>query len=642
MAKLPFSKAHDPFKEKINGNYGYFYTDKSNKLGYVLASIPIDDLSLIKTATEVLDISQISFDELIQRDIDRDRVTRIVDRYLDAGHNRAVFFPPLLVSLVPMEQGKIIDGFTEASESLEDGWISKIWDKDAFRIQLPVADQDTGIYADYEKESHPVYSYGCELGVNPHKVQLIAIDGQHRLSALRHLADNSEKRHVVENIKVPICIVFAPNPGLVEGSTEKVSLNLRDLFVTINTTGKQVSGHFLTLLKDDSMSAMAVRDLADQWKSESVVGSNALHFIEWNQRESKFAHQVTRAYAITNVSIVGECLKDYLFGEKKGGLTRDILNLDPVKSNVEWKDGLTPIEDISENNFDQEQSAVLRDRINKFVTPSLTELFRSSYPYVLKQEAFANAYAWLNEQVQRGVDGSSGFRDVVLREYRAPYKLDPPAVLEIGNEFESKCEINESWAVFFLNVFQQGYIRAWLELSAAGLDYNVDPADFAKAFVRSANEFIFDSKKDIFGVSRLYTKRILYNGENVILTLTARENWKNLILLCLRNRKMKGALVSELTDDIGQREQLIEVIDSIAQRAWQRYTDQLFDGFRKDIEKNWQDKGYEEQRRRNLQKAWEEMHREEGDPANFENEVNKIAKEDWLRAVERLNNLVAV
>ena len=79
---LPFEVSSDPFEKNIRGTYGRFATNESYQLNYVLSAIPISHVDHLVTATEAFDISKIDFEQLIQRDIDYERVEDIVKNYL--------------------------------------------------------------------------------------------------------------------------------------------------------------------------------------------------------------------------------------------------------------------------------------------------------------------------------------------------------------------------------------------------------------------------------------------------------------------------------------------------------------------------------------------------------------------------------
>ena len=89
----------------IRGFYGNFQSDTSYPLSFVQTSIPVSDIEILKTATEAFSVAEMNFDELIQRDIDQERVQAIVDNYLKNGKDRPLFFRRYLHLLwEPMEQ----------------------------------------------------------------------------------------------------------------------------------------------------------------------------------------------------------------------------------------------------------------------------------------------------------------------------------------------------------------------------------------------------------------------------------------------------------------------------------------------------------------------------------------------------------
>jgi hypothetical protein len=103
MSTVPGQRALVRFNRSYQGSFGRFQTNASYSVQYLMTSLSIDDIGDLVTAAETLDLDTIKFDELIQRDIDTQRVRRIADDYLRAGHNRPIFFPPLIACVALLE-----------------------------------------------------------------------------------------------------------------------------------------------------------------------------------------------------------------------------------------------------------------------------------------------------------------------------------------------------------------------------------------------------------------------------------------------------------------------------------------------------------------------------------------------------------
>jgi len=91
--------------------FGRFTTAQSFELYYLLTTLRLKELDRLVTAAEAFSFAAISFEELIQRDIDFERVDKEIVVYLESGHDSVRFFPPLLASLVPIEGGRPIERY---------------------------------------------------------------------------------------------------------------------------------------------------------------------------------------------------------------------------------------------------------------------------------------------------------------------------------------------------------------------------------------------------------------------------------------------------------------------------------------------------------------------------------------------------
>lgn len=122
MAKNPKSKPSGIFDQKIDGVLGAFATTESYKVQYLLASLKLPRAnSCLEIASEAFPFSTIDFEEMVQRDVDYNRVNRIVNDYLLKGSGRVLFFPPLIVAVVATEQGTPINLYSKVESKRPDG-----------------------------------------------------------------------------------------------------------------------------------------------------------------------------------------------------------------------------------------------------------------------------------------------------------------------------------------------------------------------------------------------------------------------------------------------------------------------------------------------------------------------------------------
>lgn len=190
MSDLFLEEYKVSFDKHILGSFGEFETSTSHKLNYIMATIDIKRINDLKTASSVLNFNETKFEELVQRDVDYDRVeNEIIEKYLKKGDDKFIFFPPLLVSpIVTDSKGKIIDSFTEPKENKDEKEFLITYDEN-FQLKFPLFTTPPSDYPYVLKTKNygdiPYHNYATKFEFNSNKVDLIVIDGQHRLVSLK-------------------------------------------------------------------------------------------------------------------------------------------------------------------------------------------------------------------------------------------------------------------------------------------------------------------------------------------------------------------------------------------------------------------------------------------------------------------------
>lgn len=134
------------FKD-LKGTFGNFVTANSFEVYYLMTSINISNLDILKEASSVLKFNELKFDEIIQRDIDHERVESIFEEYLNQAKEKVVFFPPLLATLMITDKGKPISQYSKIDDAISDKnsreYLNKVWDK-KIKLNLPLSENNTG------------------------------------------------------------------------------------------------------------------------------------------------------------------------------------------------------------------------------------------------------------------------------------------------------------------------------------------------------------------------------------------------------------------------------------------------------------------------------------------------------------------
>ena len=272
----------------VHGEYNF---SQAGKVPYLVTAMPLQDIvTQIKLVEDIPDEVRLdwSLEELFQRDISRDRVeTDLVNGYLK-DPNKLSFFNSLTIALLPQKGLEIEESYGQP-ESIPEASYST-WER-----------VDVGnICVEYTADK----SIGA-VRWNKERVFPVAIDGQHRLAALRcyheDLAPNSPELQT----KIPLILLILDSRVGFTGRSEKSLIGtLREIFIDLNKNARRVPKSRLILLEDLNMQSLCVRTLLASKAKES---SNALplSLVTWREDEAKF----DSGYSITSVLNLNEIVR---------------------------------------------------------------------------------------------------------------------------------------------------------------------------------------------------------------------------------------------------------------------------------------------------------------------------------------------
>lgn len=222
---------------------------------------------------EIFKIEELTFDELLQRDLDDSRVANDLIPYLlgESGSN-ARFFPPILAVLAPKkpDQSSGILSYYPAPN---------------------IPNETTINFGDlFDFQKHTLNGHLTPLGVlnyNSDTSAFIIVDGQHRAMAILALhrtitqtwKDNKYasyynhlrlKENQINNLELPVCIVFFPDLHEDNHPLKERGIDLktvcREIFVVVNKNAKRISPSRELLLDDEDLAARMMRNSLSQLK----------------------------------------------------------------------------------------------------------------------------------------------------------------------------------------------------------------------------------------------------------------------------------------------------------------------------------------------------------------------------------------
>ena len=314
-----------------------------------------------------------------------------------------VFFPPLLIACVPSESNRLLSHYPK--EDWNDGEPGKLvrrWE-DMFQLEfytedwvekytLESPDSDKSLAIDLMNvEAKFNLSAETERGV-----KLIAIDGQHRLYALKQLTGHPGG--VISRLVVPTCILFSTSASIAAqeyrrtGSVSEVPNvpgTFRKVFVDVNSKMDAVGAHTNILLNDTNVGSLIVREFCSLVNREA--GSKGLASVEWNIRSVKDSTILTRSYSITSIGILEKALKECF--EKEPSLLRRLLDIDDAAVTEELVQAADDPErpQIEWEKFSIAQRRLLVPRVERGIVRVLYGVFFGLEPYKAAHEHYVSA-----------------------------------------------------------------------------------------------------------------------------------------------------------------------------------------------------------------------------------------------------------
>ena len=243
-----------------------------------------------------------TLEELFQRDIDWDRVkNELVNDYLK-NRNKLIFFNSLTIALLPVEGSKIENEYGEPESSPSATVDNENWTK-----------IDVGnICVEFNQDS----SIGF-LRWHQERVIPVAIDGQHRLAALKEYCKHpTQGISHVSDTKIPLIFLILDDRVEFKGRQENSLIGtLREIFIDLNKHARGVTQSRIILLDDLHIQSFCVRTLLANEVKEFSQNILPLSMVTWRKDDAKF----DTGYSVTTVVNLREIVDSCLAGASLDG-----------------------------------------------------------------------------------------------------------------------------------------------------------------------------------------------------------------------------------------------------------------------------------------------------------------------------------
>jgi hypothetical protein len=334
------------FHEFADGTWGEFATG-SGRVSFLMTNARLGSpkdtdrasrlTRLLSPVREVLEVKNLNFNQLLQRDLDDHRVaTALLPYVLKDKATGPGFFPPILAVLLPFEGNVAVDSFPDSkSQSGQklpeygDSLFDELRFGGSFRVNRMTL--ESGNY-------HPVRL--GRISWNPETAKLVVIDGQHRAMALlaiqrtltdswkgssgekyRYFYEGEVKRLLKESggtkasnfagFDFPVTICWFPDMG---GPSARPHVAARKLFVDVNQNARQPSQSRLVLLSDTELVNVFARTLLNRLREEDPP--LPLFAVEYDNPDSR-SYRPVRWSVVTNLLILRDIVERVVFGPRK-------------------------------------------------------------------------------------------------------------------------------------------------------------------------------------------------------------------------------------------------------------------------------------------------------------------------------------
>lgn len=438
---------------------GEYQLSEEGEIPYLATSMPLQNVvHQIKLVEDIPEATQRnwSLEELFQRDIDWDRVeTDLVNGYLKPSSELS-FFNSLTIALLPQKGLEIEESYGEPEPIATPSYPN--WKKkDVGNICVEyMPDRSIGVVRWHKQRIFPV-----------------AIDGQHRLAALKlHCRDLEENAPNSPRLKtkIPLILLILDERVGFKGRPKGLIGTLRDIFIDLNKNARDVPRSRLILLEDRNLRSLCVRTLLAS-RANEVSNTLPLSMVTWKEDEAKF----DSGYSITSVlnldDIVSYCLplpgstdllekeevKRYI-GNIKGKLKLSLEIQNSIDKRVELLTGRGEL-----FSFDKEHLDALQEAFREQWTSRIVRIFKEFAPYEkylskAKQISAIDGrlanYLLLSKKKQAQVQEEEKFEDLTF---------NPES--EINTPLRTLENLKENEWAFYV-VFQKALFINFFELEA--------------------------------------------------------------------------------------------------------------------------------------------------------------------------------
>jgi hypothetical protein len=245
------------------GIWGTLGSGNNCEVHFIQTILTSDDIDNVKRISEIPESQKWKVKDLFQRNVNKKRVNDGIIPYLN-DDTRIKFFNPLTLIILPHDL------------------------KDRIIKEIPILKQEKYVDSNTELEFdgfnyEGFYRFGLsdepffgKVDWNSNTCYMVAIDGQHRLTALKEIKNNPNNN--ISDWKVPAVILMVHKTKNV--NTPDLLEVVRKVFIDINNRARKVNNARKIILNDAlsvDVLCQEIIEYSHSQKNESLP----LHFFDW-------------------------------------------------------------------------------------------------------------------------------------------------------------------------------------------------------------------------------------------------------------------------------------------------------------------------------------------------------------------------
>lgn len=307
------------FNKKYYGIHGKIGSGANAEILYVQSTLKMKDLHDFQLIADIPGSERWNVRDLFQRNINTERIEGeggLLDYF--KNKNSIKYFNPIALVVLPQRDNKPLTTLPLLMENKNEGDL----------LGLDESKLSTLNWEDYYQFTY-LYNNDVNLSKiawNSEKCSIVAVDGQHRLTALKRLYDFNKNTNDnnIKDWKIPV-VFLIPRKLRADLDSDNLIEIIRKIFMYINMKAENVNESRAILLDDENINSICVQEIIDHIHSqdfntledqENTRKHLPLYMVNWMGLETDKKKINDTMYVLSNKELKS-WLDNYLLGSEE-------------------------------------------------------------------------------------------------------------------------------------------------------------------------------------------------------------------------------------------------------------------------------------------------------------------------------------